>query len=450
MDASGDWKMGMTVRGLAALQPGRWLTDAGHRNEGTLRAKGGPNGARFYFRHRNSAGKREDLPIGSFDESGIQGLTLEQARKRCKELRDRYMAGEHDLRDALDADRRARERQRAAEDAVIAAENARPTLGALLAAYVAQLRRNGKLRAREVESALAKHVEHAWPKLWAKPAADISADDCLAIVAKLVDAGTLRQAGKLRSYLRAAYAAGIRARQSAVALPALRVMKLTVNPARDLATIEGSVGVRDRALSVAELRAYWRRIEHLPDAPGALLRFHLLTGGQRIEQLARARVEDFDADTQCLRLRDPKGKRTSPRIHDVPLIPEALAAMQAMHGGAVGPFVFTVTGGQTGVAYKTLGGYMRAIYAAMLGAGEVEKGAFTPGDLRRTVETRLAALGIGKDVRGQLQSHGLGGVQARHYDRHDYAQEKRAALEALHHLLTGTGATVTPIKRASS
>jgi hypothetical protein len=34
-----------------------------------------------------------------------------------------------------------------------------------------------------------------------------------------------------------------------------------------------------------------------------------------------------------------------------------------------------------------------------------------------------------------LQSHGLTGVQARHYDAHDYMPEKRAALELLVALL---------------
>jgi hypothetical protein len=33
-------------------------------------------------------------------------------------------------------------------------------------------------------------------------------------------------------------------------------------------------------------------------------------------------------------------------------------------------------------------------------------------------------------LRAQLQSHGLGGVQDAHYDRHDYMLEKRRALEA--------------------
>ena len=51
-------------------------------------------------------------------------------------------------------------------------------------------------------------------------------------------------------------------------------------------------------------------------------------------------------------------------------------------------------------------------------------------DVRRTVETMLAALRVSKDTRSQLLSHGISGVQSAHYDRHDYIEEKRAALIA--------------------
>ena len=56
--------------------------------------------------------------------------------------------------------------------------------------------------------------------------------------------------------------------------------------------------------------------------------------------------------------------------------------------------------------------------------------SFNVRDIRRTVETMLAGLGISKDTRAQLLSHGISGVQAAHYDRHSYADEKRAALVA--------------------
>ena len=56
--------------------------------------------------------------------------------------------------------------------------------------------------------------------------------------------------------------------------------------------------------------------------------------------------------------------------------------------------------------------------------------AFNVRDIRRTVETMLAGLGISKDTRAQLLSHGISGVQAAHYDQHTYTDEKRAALVA--------------------
>ena len=184
----------------------------------------------------------------------------------------------------------------------------------------------------------------------------------------------------------------------------------------------------------------------MDNADGALLRFHLLTGCQRIEQLARLTVADVSGGER-IRIRDTKGRRVQARIHDVPLLPEAAAALEAMQGGLYGRHVFTVTQGLQGAGYGVVQNRVRDISEAMQAAGELEEGAFTPGDLRRTVETRLAALGVGLEVRAQLQSHGLGGVQARHYDRHDYLSEKRAALETLHRLLTGEAAKVTPIRK---
>lgn len=49
-------------------------------------------------------------------------------------------------------------------------------------------------------------------------------------------------------------------------------------------------------------------------------------------------------------------------------------------------------------------------------------------DVRRTCETMLAELGVSRDVRAQLLSHGISGVQAQHYDRYAYMTEKSAAL----------------------
>ncbi|HET8898893.1 MAG TPA: hypothetical protein VFN09_09015, partial [Rhodanobacteraceae bacterium] len=168
-----------------------------------------------------------------------------------------------------------------------------------------------------------------------------------------------------------------------------------------------------------------------------------------IEQLGRLIRDDLDSDLDCVRIRDNKGRRKVARIHDVPLIPAALEALHAM-GSELGPHLFTVTHGESGAVYATVRYRVSAVADAMKQAGELEKGLFTVGDLRRTVETRLSAAGLQPHVMAQLQSHGLGGVQARHYNKHDYLQEKRAALETLYRLLTGKTGTVTAIKRKAS
>lgn len=364
-----------------------------------------------------------------------------RARLEANKTRTAINAGGDPL-----ADRERRIREQAARDESDAAKRDQ-TLGSLLTAYADQLKAESKPSAAEARRLFDSHVKEAHPRLWKLPAADVQPEDGVSILKTLRDAQKLRTAGKLRSYLRAAYAAAVRARLDADSSDALRAFRLRANPLTDLPTLKGgSGGARERALSISELRAYWKRIKGMDDADGAALRFHLLTGGQRIDQLARVTAGDHDKDSAFILLRDIKGRRREPRMHVVPLIPAAIEAISAMQGRR-GSYVFSVDGGKTGAAYHEIHHRLRPIVAAMSAAGELENGSFTPGDLRRTVETRLSALGISREVRAQLQSHGLGGVQTRHYDRHDYLAEKRDALEQLYRLVRGENGSVTSINK---
>ena len=382
----------LTTAKPEGLKPGEWASDPAPRGEGRMLARRLATGrVMLYFRYITTSGRRDTLPIGMFDVRGRDGMTLANARAKVGNLRrDRQKDG--DIRATRDAEERAKRAREAAEQAARESAEAKRarTLGALLTAYADQLQRYGKPSARSVRGDLHHHVRDKWPKLWATPIADVTTDDLLAIVAAPAEAGHLRQAEKVRSYLRAAFAAGMKARHNAKALPALRALRVTANPARDLTPIEGANKARDRALSLAEMRAYWQRIQTPEHAP---LRFHLLTGCQRFQQLARATRHDFDSDTQSLRLLDSKGRRTSARQHHVPVLPAALDAMCEMHGGAFGPYVFTLTGGKSGADYAGIFKRVHKIADAMQEAGELPGGTFTPSDLRRTVETRLAMLG---------------------------------------------------------
>ena len=438
--------MGITVKGLQSLEPGRFVSVSGVRGAGTLEARRGDSAVLFYFRYTGPDGGRVRIPLGTFDAAGRSGLSLAQATAEAGRLSKRYQSGERDLRGAIAQEERERERLRLAEEASVALTRQRElaTLGALASGYTAQLQQRGKSSANAVQRAFERHLRDKWRELWDRPAAVLVAEDFIAPLAELTSAGKTREASKLRAYLRAAYAAAVGARTDPRSHDDLRKLGIRANPLRDMAAIPSESPPRMRALSVEELRAYWRRITALANPSGALLRFHLLTGGQRCEQLSRAMTQDLDRDAQTLTLLDTKGRRTIPRAHVVPLVPSALAALDAMRTPSMGEFVVTVDCGSTGATYYNIQAAIRNVSAAMVEAGEATA-PFTPGDLRRTVETRLAGLGVSVEVRAQLQSHGLGGVQARHYDRHDYLAEKRSALELLFSLVASQSAAVTRI-----
>ena len=443
----------LTARGLAALAIGEWANDAATHGAGVLQARKLASGAiSFYYRYTGPNRRQDRLSLGST-------MTLAEARAEAAILARRYQAGERDLRGALLADKAAAADEAARANAAATARSA-ATLGALMNAYVSSLKEAGKVSAGSVEKAVKLHIEKAWPALWERPAAELELDDLLPILSRMVREKKLREGGKIRSYLRAAYAAAIAAKQDAAAPDALRVLNVSRNPARDLATLD-SGQPRDRVLSVAELRAYWRRIEAMPGREGALVRFHLLTGGQRIAQLMRLKWSDHDHDTDTgtgsVRLLDIKGRRRVPRVHLVPLLPLMAADLAVLRGDddsdgdsdGARPHLFSLTAGKAPATYDEFRKIMDPVVASMVAAGELTS-PFTPGDLRRTVETRLAALGLSEEVRGHLQSHGLSGVQKRHYNFFEYDAEKRAAVEALYAVLTGAGATVVPMRKGLS
>jgi hypothetical protein len=434
----------LSPQGLKSLKHGEWASDPAGRGAGRLQARRTAAGTvSFYYRYSAPVGERVRIALGVFDPDGRDGLTLAEARKRAGALSIRYQNGDRDLRAGLAEDESERTRRRDAEQRRLDAEAARKagTLGALLEAYAKALEADGKPSANAVSAAFIRHVKAPHPKLWAMPALDVTSEDGVSIVGPIARAGKLREAAKLRSYMRSAFSVAVRSHTDPKAAPELRKFGIRSNPFVELATIEGSSQARDRALSVTELRAYWKRIAGSP-----LLRFHLLTGAQRVEQLARVIVGDYDADETAVVLRDTKGRRKVARAHVIPLVPAAVDAMKEMGGGSLGEYVFTVNSGETGAAYATVRHRLEHVVAMMRKAGELEKGDFTAGDLRRTVETRLAALGVSREIRAQLQSHGLGGVQSRHYDKHDYLVEKRNALSMLHELVTGQPGKVTSIR----
>lgn len=402
-----------------------------------------PNGTRTFLLCyvAKASGRERRMVVGRYGKA--PALSVAAALERAKSLRHRVDQGEDPWADG--------KAERAKAEAALQAKDA--TLGKLLEAYCAALERAKKPSAAGVRRELRSTIETPFPGLWKRQAAQVTVDDLVKPLNRLTRDGKHRQAQKTRSYLRAAYTMAAGAAANAAVSDLFEPFAKLPNIARDLSTIDAPTVDADspealeddgkRALSQPELAAYWKRIAALDDASGALLRFHLLTGAQRGAQLARLTGANIaDAAVTIL---DRKGRRTKPRRHTLPLLPEAEAALDVMRGDA-GPYVFTLDGGRSGAGYHALRRKVGEVAAAMVAAGETPE-TFTPGELRITVETRLQAAGVPQEVRAHLQSHGLGGIQNKHYAKHDFTEEKREALETLRKLCNPLPANVTPIRR---
>jgi integrase len=327
-------------------------------------------------------------------------------------------------------------------------------LGSLCASYVGHLEALGKRSAKDAACAFRVHVTGAQPELAKVPAAEIQPEQIADLIRSIREKGKDRMAGVVRSYLNAAYQQAIGARFDTGASASFNGFGVTQNPVAPIKAIRVKAG--ERTLSLSELRDYLNRLgDGIIDQA---LMLALLAGGQRMAQLLRARVADWDAEQRVLRLWDGKGKRETAREHLLPLgargaeLVDGLAvrarekAAQAAQGGEKpdpNPSLWLSVGGAV-VVHSTPGKRVVEIAKAM--GGE----SFDLRDIRRTCETQLAGLGISRDIRAQLLSHGLSGVQATHYDRHGYMDEKRSALAAWEDHLSGGGSSnVVPIRKSA-
>jgi integrase len=411
---------------------------------GSLQARKQASGAvGFYWRY-SIGPKSERVAIGLYDSSSPpksltktkKGFSIAAAVQKAQELATEH----HQHRDAggrpalVAADRAAK------EAAALATEQAAKfTLSNLLDDYCDHLQALGRDAHRNARSIFKVHVKEPWPVLAAKPAKDLTPDEFADMMRRVFEAGKGRTANKLRAFARAAYQAAKAAKTNATIPLKFKGYGITVNPVAETAADETANKPAKHPLTAHEMRTYWEAIRDLPGFKGAVLRLHVLTGAQRIEQLARLRTVDIGANE--ITIFDGKGRPgRPPRAHALPLTKAATQALKECE--ASGEFALSTDKGETHIAGTTLSGW--AVEAVK---GKIE--SFQAKRLRSGVETLLASAGLSREVRGRLQSHGIAGVQARHYDGHDYMPEKRHALETLQRLLEQKdGARVVPFKAA--
>ncbi|MGD9729902.1 MAG: tyrosine-type recombinase/integrase, partial [Nitrospiraceae bacterium] len=257
------------------------------------------------------------------------------------------------------------------------------------------------------------------------------------------------QVNVARSYLAAAFSFGAKSDNDPRTLAKDGVLfGLKSNPVSLVPRIKEYERTRERNLDERELAACWKALDALPLVQRQTLRFNLALACQRPKQLLRADWTVFDLKEGTLLLKDSKGRGGS-RDHLLPLTSFALEQLKPLQElNALAPFPFT-SDGKRRLALETLSNAISDVSKALKKSHGVS--VFQLRDLRRTAETMLQRLGVDREVRAHLLSHGrTTGVQGKHYERWHFLPEKKQALEKwaleLRRITEGKPAKVVKLK----
>jgi len=287
----------------------------------------------------------------------------------------------------------------------------------------------------------ARAIKHAFPKHWDKPAADLGRTTAVRVLDGLQRPA--RAAGSAKGIAAARTAAYGRACYGW----AIKRDTVRTNPFLDL-PMPAAGPARDRVLSDDELKAVWNAAGRAIVPFGPMVRMLILTG-QRREEVAGMRWEDVSEDLDLWTIPGSETKNGKP--HLVPLTEDAQAILGG-HVPEIGERAGLVFPGRVGTQFS---GWSRS-------KADLDKSAGVTGwrihDLRRTLATGLQRLGVRLEVTEAVLNHisgsraGLVGV----YQRHDWKNEKGAALQAWAGHVTSVvqgveqGANVVPLRPAAA
>ncbi len=195
---------------------------------------------------------------------------------------------------------------------------------------------------------------------------------------------------------------------------------------------------RDRVLTSTELSDVWAASEEIGYPSGPFYRLLILTG-QRLKEVAHMEWSEIEGDVWTI-----PGERTKNGLpSEVSLSSLALAEIEALPRGS-GPFVFSYTDGEKPIAS------FNKLKIKMDRVSGVEN--WHTHDLRRTLRTGLAELGVPETVAEKVLNHAEPNVLVKTYNRHAYRDEKAAALERwaqrVREIVTPPPANVTRLKAA--
>lgn len=355
---------------------------------------------------RESDGEKRRVTLGKFP-----ALTLEKARRKALDA----VAAVSDGHDPA-GDKRARREAMTVND-----------LGDL---YIERYAKRNKRSWKEDERTLRVDVR---PTIGGMKAMAVKRRDILDIIDRKAEEGKLTQSRHVLAIVRKMFAWAVDEDYLEVS-PAVGVKPRAKAAQRDRVLSSDDVRTILKALPAAALSPAMRDIIIL-----------LFLTGQRSGEVCGMRSSEIDLERAEWTI--PGGRTKNALTHVVPLSPAALEIVErrlANAGDEREAFLFS----RTGDAIES-----NAVAHAVRLKLQVVDERWTPHDIRRTVATMMAEIGILPHLIESVLNHisgfraGVAGI----YNRNRYEPEKRRALDQwaarLEEIVAGKAAKVVPIRR---
>ncbi len=215
-----------------------------------------------------------------------------------------------------------------------------------------------------------------------------------------------------------------------------------INPAAKITKEEETA--RARVLSENEIRTLWAatsETSNLDHSTRLAIRLRLITGQRSIE-IVNAKNGDIEGDVWMM----DDTKNGLP--HAIPLTPMAVQVIEEARILSGNGLLFPARNGGV-MAVQVLSKVFERIDWG-LNSGEIRP---TPHDLRRTLRTGLGALNFDNFIQRRVTNHKEKNQLDETYNRWQYMDEKRKALEAwdrrLTEIITGDAPNVIPFRRTA-
>ena len=374
-----------------------------------------PSGARSWALRYRKEGKPAKLTIGPVldrrDEAAPDVLPLGQAHT-LTEARTAARAALQALGEGKDpgSDRRAAQ-------AAAKASPERDSIRTLSASFIDRYCKPRNRAWAEVERHFKVEINPKWGD---RRAQEIGKRDVLDLLDRIVDRGAPIMANRVFATLRRFFG-WLAERDVIKASPCTGIRP----PAAETS--------RDRILTDNEVKLFWQAASSFEYPFGPMWLLLLLTGQRREEVAGMTRRElALDGDKPLWTIPGTRAKNGIP--HAVPLSSTAVDIIKALPKTGKAGFCFTTTGDTHVTGYSRSKDRLDAAMQALMSpdCDEVQLPSWTLHDLRRTMASGMARLGINLPVIEKVLNHtsgSFGGIVSV-YQHHDFADEKRRAMEA--------------------